>query len=51
MLFFALGFFMYSIVHPEKSFPWGNIVTYSIYVVYFGIMLIFFWFSVKRDRL
>lgn len=34
MVIAAVIFFIYSLNHPNASFPWSNFITYSIYFVY-----------------
>lgn len=34
-------FFVFALNHPEKSFPWGNAVTYFLYLVYIGVTIFF----------
>lgn len=32
-------FFIFTLNHPEKSFPWSNAVTYFLYLVYIGVTI------------
>lgn len=50
MLIFAIGFLWYAIQSPTASFPWSNTVTYTIYIVYFLIMLGMFILAVKKKN-
>ena len=36
MLIIAIVFIMFALNHPEKSFPWSNIITWLLYGVYFS---------------
>ena len=45
MLGTALAFFVYALNHPEYSFPWSNGVTYTIYAIYLGIVVLLFLLS------
>ena len=41
----ALGlivFVVYAAEHPNASFPWGNSLTYTLYRIYIGAMVILF---------
>lgn len=42
MLFAAAGFFFCALNHPEKSFPWNNRITFTLYGVYLAAMTILF---------
>ena len=42
MLIFAIIFVAYALNNPQASFPWGNNASYSLFVVYFGLMEFFF---------
>ncbi len=42
MLIFAVGFIIFALNHPEKSFPWSNSISYIIYLIYFILMIILF---------
>lgn len=42
MLLFAIGFVWYALNNPQSSFPWGNTITYSIYLIYIIVMLVCF---------
>jgi len=39
MLVFAAGFVVYALNNPQAGFPWSNGITYTIYLVYIGIMI------------
>ena len=41
MLVVAVGFIIFALSNPQASFPWNNVVTYSIYIVYIISMIIF----------
>lgn len=34
MVVFAIAFVVFALFHPEKSFPWSNTITYSLYGLY-----------------
>lgn len=40
MLLVAVIFIVVALNNPQFSFPWSNMVTYSIYAMYFVIMII-----------
>lgn len=42
MLASGVCFFLYAVTHPTASFPWGNGVTYTIYLVYLVLMIFLF---------
>ncbi len=42
MLAAGIGFIWYALNHPEASWPWSNTVSYTLYSVYFLIMLFLF---------
>ncbi len=42
MLLAAVIFLFLAFSHPEASFPWSNTITWSIYFVYFILMILFF---------
>lgn len=42
MLTIAICFVIYALNHPESSFPWSNLITYVLYIVYFVAMTIMF---------
>lgn len=46
MLAAAAGFVLFALNHPEMSFVWPNSVTYTIYLIYFAVMLVMFALSV-----
>lgn len=37
-----IAFISYAAGHPNASFPWGNSLTYTIYRIYIGAMVILF---------
>ena len=39
MLLFAASFIAYALNNPQVSFPWSNVITYTIYLVYVGVMI------------
>ena len=41
MLAAALAFLFYAFGHPEMFFPWGNRVSYALYVTYLFVMVVF----------
>ena len=34
LVLFAVCFVAYALTHPEAGFPWGNHITYTIYLAY-----------------
>ena len=40
MLIVAIVFIMFALNHPEKSFPWNNIITRLLYGVYFLVAVV-----------
>lgn len=42
MFLAAIGFVIFAFMHPERSFPWGNGITYSLYGVYVLLTAVFF---------
>ena len=40
MLIVAIVFIMFALNHPEKSFPWSNIITWLLYAVYFLVTMV-----------
>lgn len=42
MLAIAACFVWYALRHPEASFPWSNVVTFGIFIVYLAAMIILF---------
>ena len=40
MLIVAIVFIMFALNHPEKSFPWNNIITLLLYGVYFLVAVV-----------
>ena len=40
MLIIAIVFIMFALNHPEKSFPWNNIITWLLYGVYFLVTVV-----------
>ena len=40
MLIIAIVFIMFALKHPEKSFPWNNIITWLLYGVYFLVTVV-----------
>lgn len=40
MLIVAFVFIMFSLNHPEKSFPWNNTITWLLYGVYFLVAVV-----------
>lgn len=37
-----IAFVAYAANHPTASFPWGNSLTYTLYRIYIGAMVILF---------
>ena len=42
MFLFFLLFLAFALTHPESGFPWGNEVTYDIYLAYAAVMAVLF---------
>jgi hypothetical protein len=42
MFVFMIAFLFYAANHPTGSFPWSSDITYLIYKVYIGIMVLSF---------
>lgn len=42
MLLVAIGFVIFTLNHPESTFPWSNTVTYLIYGIYVLVMIVLF---------
>lgn len=42
MLVIAVVFVGYGFSHPEASFPWSNMITLGIYIVYLIAMIVLF---------
>ena len=42
MFIVAIGFVIYALNNPQASFPWNNTITYTMYAVYFIVMLVAF---------
>ncbi len=42
MLVIAIAFVLFALNHPEASFPWGNSITYIIYMIYIIITISMF---------
>lgn len=49
MLVIAVGFVGYALSHPEASFPWSNVITLGIYIVYLIAMIIMFVAPFKKQ--
>ena len=49
MLVIAVGFVGYALSHPEASFPWSNVITFGIFIVYLVAMIILFVASFKKS--
>lgn len=49
MLVIAVGFVVYALSHPEASFPWSNVITLGIFVVYLIAMIIMFVAPFKKQ--
>ena len=39
-LIVAIAFIIFALNHPEKSFPWSNIITWLLYGVYFLVTIV-----------
>ena len=48
MLLFAVGFVLYAMNHPERSFPWNNGITYIIYFLYIAVMVVCFVAAIRK---
>lgn len=46
MILIAVLFVYYALHHPEASFPWPNIITYTIYMTYLTLTI---YFIIKKD--
>ena len=42
MLLGAIVFLGYALNHPEKSFPWSNTITFTLYAIYIVVMIILY---------
>ena len=42
MLTMAVVFIVFAMGHPEMSFPWSNMITYLLYIVYLVATVVFF---------
>ena len=40
MLLAAVIFVIFALNNPQLSFPWGNTITYSIYIIYLVITIV-----------
>ena len=40
MLILAAAFLLIALGHPEMSFPWDNVITYTLYMIYALMMAI-----------
>lgn len=49
MLAIAVGFVAYAFSHPEASFPWNNVITFGIFIVYLVAMIILFVAPFKKS--
>ena len=49
MLLAAAVFLAYALGHPEASFPWSNAVTYTLYLAY-GLLMLLFFLAPFKDR-
>lgn len=49
MLLAAVAFFLYALGHPASSFPWSNAVTYTLYLAY-GLLMLLFFLAPFKDR-
>ena len=52
MMVFAIGFVVYALNNPQDSFPWSDVITYSIYALYSIIMICCFALSMvlRKER-
>ena len=50
MLALAVGFIGFALGHPEASWPWGSGVSYTIYGVYLGVMVLLFIAPFQKKR-
>ena len=50
LLALAVGFIGYALGHPEASWPWGSGVSYTIYSVYLGVMVLLFIAPFQKKR-
>ena len=40
MLIVAIVFIVFALIHPEKSFPWNNTITWLLYGIYFLVTVV-----------
>ena len=50
VLALAVGFIGFALGHPEASWPWSNGVSYTIYGVYLGVMVLLFIAPFQKKR-
>ena len=41
MFLAAAAFIIVALNNPQASFPWSNVITYGIYIVYIIVMMLF----------
>ncbi len=49
MLIIAVCFAGYALGHPEASFPWSNVITLGMIIVYLAALIILFIAPFKRQ--
>ncbi len=42
MLVISVCFVWYALNHPEASFPWSNVITDAMFIIYLVVMIIMF---------
>lgn len=47
LLLIAIAFIRFALNHPERSFPWANSITFTIYIIYIIVMISMFIFWIK----
>ena len=45
----AAGIVGYALSHPEASFPWRNVITFGIFIVYLIAMIVLYVAPFKRS--
>ncbi len=42
MLLIGIFFILFAFSHPEMSWPWSNTISYTLYLIYLIVMVVFF---------
>jgi uncharacterized membrane protein len=50
MLLVAVCFIVYAFHNPQASFPWGNSLTYGIYLIYIAATIFFLIKGLAKNR-